>query len=258
MWFKIKSYLTFLRNSTNQHGVHSPFIYDLVTKCFYKRTSSIKKKQYSKIKNTLLSNNSVITITDFGKGSKVFKSNKRKVADIARVAGISNKRAHLLIRIVEYFDFQNMLEIGTSVGLGTSALHIGNPEAKTTTLEGCNNTAEIAKELFQKFHIDNIKCVIGDFKETLPLTLKEQFFDFIYFDGNHQKEPTLEYFNKCLNFANNNSVFIFDDINWSIEMQEAWEEIKQHPKVTATINTYYWGFVFFRKEQQKEHFTIRV
>uniref|UniRef100_UPI00404B6DEF hypothetical protein n=1 Tax=Flavobacterium sp. TaxID=239 RepID=UPI00404B6DEF len=29
------SYLKFLLKSTNQHGVHSPFVFDLVTKCLY-------------------------------------------------------------------------------------------------------------------------------------------------------------------------------------------------------------------------------
>lgn len=258
MWFKIKSYLTFLRNSTNQHGIHSPFVFDLVTKCFYKKADSSKVKLYSEIKKNLLSNNSEIEITDFGKGSKVFKSNKRKVSAIAKVAGISNKRAHLLIRIVEYFNFQNILEIGTSVGLGTSALSLGNSSGDITTLEGCKNTAQVAQQLFQEFHLQNIQSIEGNFDKTLTSTLNNETFDFIYFDGNHQKEPTLRYFNDCLNNINNNSVFIFDDINWSKEMQEAWEAIKKHPKVTVTINTYYWGFVFFRKEQQKQHFTIRV
>ena len=41
-------------------------------------------------------------------------------------------------------------------------------------------------------------------------------------------------------------------------MTEAWEIIKNHPKVTVTINTFYWGIVCFRKEQIKEHFTIRM
>ncbi|WP_304157534.1 hypothetical protein [Mesonia mobilis] len=38
----------------------------------------------------------------------------------------------------------------------------------------------------------------------------------------------------------------------------SWQEIKNHPEVTVTIDTFYWGLVFFRKEQEKEHFKIRV
>ncbi len=35
MFFKIYAYFKFLCRATNQHGVHSPFIYQLVTLCFY-------------------------------------------------------------------------------------------------------------------------------------------------------------------------------------------------------------------------------
>ena len=80
----------------------------------------------------------------------------------------------------------------------------------------------------------------------------------IYIDGNHQKEATLNYFELLVESVDNNSVLIFDDIHWSKPMTEAWQEIKQHPKVTLTIDTFFWGFVFFRKEQEKEHFSIRV
>ena len=151
-----------------------------------------------------------------------------------------------------------MLEIGTSVGLGTATLSIGNPKATITTLEGCKNTAAIAQELFEAFKLKNIKLTIGNFNETLPSIIKNNKFDLIYFDGNHQKEATLNYFNLCLKTVHNNSIFIFDDINWSPEMQKAWLVIKNHPKVTISINTFFWGIIFFRKEQEKEHFTIRV
>ncbi|MFA5298857.1 MAG: class I SAM-dependent methyltransferase, partial [Lutibacter sp.] len=149
-------------------------------------------------------------------------------------------------------------EIGTSVGLGTSVLSIGNPEAEIITLEGCENTAQIAKELFNSFQLNNIQLYLGNFAETLPSTLKNKPYDLIYFDGNHQKKATLHYFNLCLETAHNNSLFIFDDINWSPEMQQAWNEIKNHSKVTVSIDTYFWGLVFFRKEQKKQHFIIRV
>jgi predicted O-methyltransferase YrrM len=80
----------------------------------------------------------------------------------------------------------------------------------------------------------------------------------IYFDGNHSKEATLEYFELLLPTINNETVWIFDDIHWSPAMEAAWEVIKNHPKVTVTIDTFQWGIVFFRTEQPKEHFVIRV
>lgn len=257
-WFKIRSFLAFLLASTNKHGIHSPFVYDLVTNCFNARTNHSKMQAFNHIQKALFSDKNSITIADYGKGSSVFKSNERKVCDIAKIAGINNKKAALLLRIVDYFNPKNMLEIGTSVGLGTSVLSIGNPDAKIVTLEGCKNTADVATALFKTYQLNNIDLIVGNFNETLSAVLMNKQFDLIYFDGNHQKEPTLRYFNQCLKTIHNNSIFIFDDINWSPEMQQTWEEIKNHPKVTITINTFFWGMVFFRKEQKKQHFTIRV
>ncbi|HKX86431.1 MAG TPA: hypothetical protein VJL37_07150, partial [Flavobacterium sp.] len=120
----IKSYIQFLWHSKNQHGVHSPFVFDLVTKCFYDKK---QKKEYNILKeyrNSLLQNKNTIEVTDFGAGSRVFKSNTRQISKIAQTAGISPKRAELLYRITDYFQPKNILEIGTSLGLATSALSL--------------------------------------------------------------------------------------------------------------------------------------
>jgi len=87
---------------------------------------------------------------------------------------------------------------------------------------------------------------------------KDQSYSLIYFDGNHSKQATLDYFELLLPTITNDSVWIFDDIHWSTGMEEAWEIIKSHPKVKVTIDTFQWGIVFFRSEQEKEHFTIRA
>lgn len=258
MIFKITSYLQFLKKSTNQHGVHSPFVFELITKCFYKKTMTDKLKLITDYRNDLLQNKQKIEVTDFGKGSRVFKNNFREIAKIAKVAGISKKRSKLLIRLVTYLKLSSILEIGTSLGIGTASMYIGNSKSNITTLEGCPKTLQVAKNQFRKFGFSSVNFVEGDFKTTLTKSLKDTSYDLVYFDGNHQKQPTLDYFKECLNTIHNNSVFIFDDIHWSKEMTEAWEEIKKHPKVTVTIDTYFWGVVFFRKEQLKEHFTIRV
>ena len=145
MLFQIKSYLKFLWHSKNEHAVHSPFVFHLITKCFYDKKP---KPEYEVLKNyrkSLLENKNTIEVTDFGAGSKVFKSNTRQINKIAKTAGISPKRAELLFRITNYFQPTTILEIGTSLGLATSALALGNPKAKIITLEGCPNTMAMAK-----------------------------------------------------------------------------------------------------------------
>lgn len=259
MLFQIKSYLKFLWSSKNEHAVHSPFVFNLVTKCFYDNNLKPEYQVLKNYRNSLLENKKTIEVTDFGAGSKVFKSNTRQISKIAKTAGISRKRAELLFRIVNYFQPSTILEIGTSLGLATSALALGNPKAKITTLEGCPETAKIAQEYFGKFDLTNVNSIVAEFSEYFK-TINHQpsTINLIYFDGNHSKSATLDYFELLLSTITNDSVWIFDDIHWSPEMDDAWEIIKNHPKVTVTIDTFQWGIVFFRMEQQKEHFIIRT
>jgi len=255
--FQVIAYIRFLLKSTNEHGVHSPFVFDLITKCFYNKRKLPIYSKLDKYRAELLSNKDHINVTDFGAGSRVFKSNRRKISAIVKTAGITKKRAKLLTRLTTYFNFNNTLELGTSLGLATAAIAFGNSKTKITTLEGCSETSAIAQQQFKTHQFNNIKAINTDFSDYLTSNTID--YDFVYFDGNHQKKATLDYFNSLVKFTKNDAVFIFDDIHWSPEMQEAWEEIKAHPKVTITIDTFFWGFVFFRAEtKHKEHFTIRV
>ena len=257
MLHQITSYIKFLLNSTNQHGVHSPFVYNLVTQCFYDKSKHKNYKNILAYKKQLLQNKNKISITDLGVGSHATKQHKRVISEIAKNAGTTYKRAKLLYRLVTYFKPNTILELGTSLGIATQAMSLGNPEATITTIEGCPNISEFTNANFKKRQLENINLYTGNFNDTLE-NLTPNTYDLIFFDGNHQKEATLQYFETLLQTAHNDSVFIFDDIYWSESMTEAWESIKQHPNVTVTIDTFFWGLVFFRTEQVKEHFTIRV
>lgn len=255
--FQVIAYIKFLFRSTNEHGVHSPFVFDLITKCFYNKTRLSVYQKLKQYRVELLKNGNSIQVTDFGAGSRVFKNNTRAISAIAKTAGITKKRGQLLTRLSQYFDFNTVLELGTSLGLASSAIAFGNPKTKIITLEGCPETSKIAQQQFKKHQLENITPIITDFSSFL----KEDSltYDLIYFDGNHQKKATLDYFNSLIENTSADSVFIFDDIHWSKEMEEAWETIKEHPKVTITIDTFFWGYVFFRTEtKHKEHFVIRA
>lgn len=258
MIHQAKAYLKFIRCSKNQHGIHSPFVYQLITKCFYHKKKRKAYQLWKQAKKSLLNDKSFIEVEDFGAGSKVFKSNQRQVKKIAARVGSSYKRAKLLNRIVYYFNFKSALELGTSLGLGSLAISLEN-EVQLTTLEACPNTLNRAKQLFEEMNCqDKIKSFNTDFQSYINELPSEQKFDLIFIDGHHNYEATISYFNQLLKHKHNNSVFVFDDIHWSKGMEKAWEEICQSKEVTVSIDTFQWGFVFFRKEQAKEHFTIRV
>ncbi|EDP69654.1 SAM-dependent methyltransferase; O-methyltransferase [Flavobacteriales bacterium ALC-1] len=251
--YQILAYIKFLFNSTNQHGVHSPFIYNFVTKCLYDKKKYPKYDELNNYRKILKDSNIALEITDLGEGSKVLSSNQRRVSDMVKTSSSSKKESKLLFRIAQYFNFNNVLELGTSLGMGTYAFALANTDSKITTIEGCPNTSDYTKSQF----IKNITFLKGDFTTVIP-TLIEDKFDCIYFDGHHNKKATIEYFETLLPKAHNETIFIFDDIYWSKGMTEAWNHIKSHRSVTVTVDSFHLGFVFFRKEQVKEHFKIRV
>lgn len=228
-----------------------------MTTCFYDKAQHDAYSAIIAYRSELLNNSDIITITDFGSGSKVFKSNERSISAIAKTSGTSLKHAKLLFRMVRHFQPKQILELGTNLGIGTQALALPNPDANITTIEGCPEILKVATKQFLHKNLSNIHSIQGSFQDKIQ-ELPPTTWDLIFFDGHHSKAATLTYFEMLLPNAHHNSVFIFDDIYWSKGMTEAWEIIKEHPQVTVSIDTFNWGIVFFRKEQRKEHFKIRV
>jgi predicted O-methyltransferase YrrM len=82
--------------------------------------------------------------------------------------------------------------------------------------------------------------------------------DLVFVDGNHRREPTLNYFNLLMPRMSSSSVLIFDDIHWSSEMEEAWETIRRDGRVLLTVDLFFVGFVFLRSAfKVKQDFVIR-
>ncbi len=253
----IKDYMKFRMQSVNAHGLHSPFMYRLATECFYDKT---KFSEYKLLKNyykQLAQDQRKIRVNDLGAGSKKFSSKNRKIADISKVSGSNLKEMKFLFRLSRYFQPKSVLELGTSLGKSAFSLALGNPNASIITVEGSKSVCNIAKEYFEKNHIKNIELINADFDDFIN-GLTSRKFDFIYLDGNHRLKPTLEYFEKLLPFMHNDTVVILDDIYWSDEMKTAWNRLKKHPQVRQSIDTFHYGFLFFRKEQHPEDFVIRV
>lgn len=251
-------YIKYFIHSTNAHGIHPPFLFELYNNVIADKTPFYAFESIESMRAKLMLSNLEIEINDFGAGSSVNKSNKRTVSDIAKNTLKAPKYGQLLFRLVNRFKPTTVLELGTSLGISSMYLAAANSKTKVTTVEGCPNVSKVAKVNFDKIGLKNIELVNAQFDVFLPEYLKRtDQLDFVFFDGNHTKEATLNYFNLCLPKINNNTVFVFDDIYWSKGMSEAWEEIKRHPKITLTVDLFALGIVFFNTDLSKQDFVLR-
>lgn len=159
-FLRIKFFLT----SRNQHGVHSPFVFDFVTKGLYQK-----------------------------------KYDLEKVNSHVEFQNLSKKKKIILSKIINYFK--------------TDSIYFDE-----------NNSTNTSDEIYKTLFINNIEKLL-DFNFSI---LKSSFF------------------------------IIVNDIYQNKETHLIWKTIIQKKEITVSIDLYFFGLIFFRKEQAKEHFKIRV
>lgn len=242
----------------NGRGIKSPQIKNLVTELIYDYTPYYCFKEIEQQRNVLLNDHETIEITDFGAGSMIHKGNTRQISSIAKHSLKPAKQAQLLFRLVNYFNCENILELGTSLGITTSYLAKVNSKSNVISLEGCPENLKIAKTVFNTLGIKNIKTYTGNFDETLPRALKDfSQLDFVFFDGNHQHKATLNYYLQCLPLAKPNSLFIFDDIHLNPEMEQFWDQLIKRKEIIVSLDLFHLGIVFFNTDLSKTSLKLR-
>lgn len=244
----------------NEHSLHSPFVFTLYTSVIRSKKDKASLDKVERLRRQLTKSREILEVVDLGAGSRLKPVRSRTVGEIARSSAKPVKYAQLLYRLAAYFQVKTVFDLGTSLGLTTAYLAkaVANQDGQVITFEGCPNTAKLAKANLQKLACSNVKQVVGNLDNTLTEQIAlVKHLDLIFFDANHRYAPTIQYFTACLDKIHNDSVFIFDDIHWSSEMERAWSDIQAHPLVTVTIDLFGVGLVFFRKEQPKQHFVLR-
>jgi len=238
--------------------MHSPFVFDFIIHVLNDKTDYADYGKVESVRRELLRDPQLLNIEDLGAGSVKNNFKQRTVKDIAKHAAKPPKFGQLLYRMVRYYHPENILELGTSLGLTTRYLSLGRPASKLITIEGSEEIARVAESGLHSGGLKNFELRRGNFDNELPAVLEYFKPDFVFIDGNHRKTPTIEYFEQLTATAKNDMILIFDDIHWSGGMEEAWEYIKMHPQTRCTIDLFFIGIVLFRQEfREKQHFAIR-
>jgi predicted O-methyltransferase YrrM len=257
-WFRAKEYFSYLTAARGIHSIHSPFLFQFMREVMHDHRIFYCYEEIENLRNKLLQSDEELELTDHGAGSHVINSARRKIRSIAKYSATPKKYAQLLFRMAAYFGSKNILECGTSLGLTTLYLTATGNHLKVVTIEGDPVLAQLAKKHFELRGKNNIVLLQGDFKDQLPEALRQlQLVDLVYLDGNHREKETGSYFDIILPFTGNDSVIVIGDIHWSPGMKAAWNKIILLPEVTLSLDLFFLGIIFLRKELSKQHFTLR-
>ncbi len=256
-----KKYVSYYLSALNGggHGIHSPFVFNFIKQVLNDGRQYAEYEKIESLRKLLLNDNTKVEIKDLGAGSFLGSAQQRTISSIAKNAVKSKKYAQLLYRLIKFIQPNNILELGTSLGLTTAYFSAANPSATIYTIEANESIAAVAKKNLENLGCKNIILENENFDTILSSVLNDvSSVDFCFIDGNHRSEPTQRYFNQILSKVNDNSVLVFDDIHWSKEMEGAWYTIQKHPRVSCTIDLFFIGIVFFKNEfKEQQHFAIR-
>lgn len=196
-----------------------------------------------------------VEIVDFGAGSKKM-GKTRKVSQIFQTSSSKGKYGELLYKIAHHYKPKQVLELGTSLGIGTAHLAKGNPSGIVETVEGCPNTFRIANTNLQLFDAGNVITHNSTFDNYLKHYQK--FWNLIFIDGHHNGEALLHYIDILYPHLEDDSLVILDDIRWSAGMLAAWNSLQTDSRFHLTIDLFRVGIIAKRHIQAKEHFVIKM
>jgi predicted O-methyltransferase YrrM len=252
------NYLLHQFTAITRHGLHSPFVYRLVDEVIYDFSDKKVYQTIAEARKRLLNDNRKITLIADTEKTQYANIRSIKVNSIAKNSVLSQRVAQLLYRLAADHQPQNIIELGTNLGITTLCFQQAAPNARIFSLDNNPETIAITTEIFAQHQAQNIEQITGDIKDALPQLLNRlSRFDLLYINGNDTPVNVLQYFELCLPKAHEGTLFIVEGIYSNAVMEEAWAAIKAQQQVSITVDLFWIGLVYFRKGKVKEDFKIR-
>ena len=254
--FSIRAYLRYWLDKEDTFSQQSPQVFGLYTKLL---TFLVENRggdpEIEKFRNSLLKDQSTIHVLDLGAGSKKVPQSLRTIASITRYSTSGSKFAQLYQYFCSLTRAENVLECGTCVGISTRYVS-KETKGKLFTFEG---SPEIQQVAMRQPLPERTEFILGPIAQTLPKVLQSlPSIDFGLIDANHTYHGTMQTFNSLLPKVHAKTILAVGDIHWTPDMEKAWHEIKDHPKVKLTLDFFECGIVFFDFPGQKSHLVLDI
>jgi predicted O-methyltransferase YrrM len=250
---KIEALLQYYASAQTIYHIQSPKIFDFIKTVFDDNHSYYAFDTIHAAYHELQSSDKIIPEASFADQHQ--QSNKR-LADFAKVAASPLSYCYSLFRMVELEKPRHILELGTCVGLSSLSLALPDENSTVHTVEANPFLVDISKGLHNKYNVKNIQVYCQLFDEFLEGNRNNKY-DLIVIDGDHQYDATLRYVKICKSMLNQGGVILLDDIHWSKAMYSAWKEIVSSDVFNSSLEMFRWGFLFDDKSlTKKQHVFI--
>lgn len=251
-------YVRFYWDAVTEYDIDSPYLFRFIAEVLLDKRPFGAFRRIEQLRATLRNSPFQLSVEDLGAGSMVQSSLNRRISDIVRYAAVSDYHGQLLFRTALWLKPRGILELGTSLGISTAYLGLAASTTPMVSMEGCAQTAAQARLNLDAVGANHVSILVGSFESHLKEGLERVgTLDLLYLDGDHRKEPVVQYTLACLEKAPAGAVFIIGDIHWSAQMEEAWRELKQLPKVSASIDLFHLGILFLNPDiNEKRHISF--
>lgn len=236
---RITNFISYFFKAETIYGIDSPVLYEFFQTVLDDRRVFYAFSDIDHLRNELKKNTTRIKKTDFGTG---INHSVTTVSDVVKTSSITKFKGELLFRLVNWFKPNNIIELGTNLGLSAAYMASACRDTTLISIEGDKSLAYLASNNIKQLELSNVNIVLGTFeKELSQILLNQPGTELFYIDGNHNKNSTIEYTKKIIQNCKNKYLLIFDDIYWSKDMSDAWLEIQEFKEFNFVIDLYFWG-----------------
>ena len=211
------------------HGVHSPFVFDLITTVIEEHNDYYCYEQLQTIHMQVLHR----------KDERVYGTRKRPIKKTYKKYGLTSSELKLLFRLANRIQPKTMLVVGSNFGLTPLYLTAYSSDFSCVVIEPDPVTAMIANEYINKYataSIEVLPCL-----DDIPENLDFIFWDIRPFNNN----LLIQTFERFMLHVHEMSVLVIAGINMSSNCRKTWKTICTHPQVTVTIDLCHLGIVYF-------------
>ena len=232
------------------HGVHSPFVFDLLTTVIEEKMLYYSYESLSLVRTQLRQDNSVVRHNNY----------ELAVNNYLNRYCFSEREDQLLFRLANRFKPHKIYIMDSDLGLAPLYLTAYSKSAYCVVAEPDFHVATIAGKIVDKHTSSKIEIRVSD-----KLNIEDDIIDFFVWGKTVTGSSgvsasgaigceafSYEAFEKVLPYMSDDSIMVISNIYSSHKNRNTWKNICAHPKVTVTLDLYNLGIVFFNPKLNRK------